>query len=257
MSFKSDSQNLIEKIHQENRQIAEIEKVARYDGKQMFWQWVNAGKWFLGGAVVAVLLRFVMQRVVNPGSLEVNWFNYPLFHADIQDFLNANFFKNSFIGNLFILILLFPLVFWIKYYYKQISVNFLQINFTKKLIIAGYGFFVGLEALDFGFAADKFVFWTPWAGNENWVWKVFGITIWDFSNPINFYFFKDFRSLNWSDVYFSLRLLVFVFLSVRLVKVLFDFWKGKLLQFNFLNKKVVLANKQRNLLQKIYVCAFF
>jgi hypothetical protein len=40
---------MLDKIHQENQDLAEIEKVARYDGKGMFWQWVRVGKWFLGG----------------------------------------------------------------------------------------------------------------------------------------------------------------------------------------------------------------
>lgn len=61
---------MIDKINQENRDLAEIEKVARFDAKAMFWQWVSVGKWFLGGVFDKI------KKTINH-SFSINFFyNY-------------------------------------------------------------------------------------------------------------------------------------------------------------------------------------
>jgi hypothetical protein len=64
--------SLIDKINQENKDIAEIEKVARYDGKGMFWQWVGAGKWFLGGAILVVVLNLIMVQFIPEKGAKIS-----------------------------------------------------------------------------------------------------------------------------------------------------------------------------------------
>jgi hypothetical protein len=124
------------------------------------------------------------------------------------------------------------------------------------LIIAGYGFWVGLEFLGFGIDSTKFAI-ELWGGNSNWIWKPFGIPIWYFSEPINFYFFRDFSHLGWSDIYFGFRLFLFIFLFIRLIKSLIGFWQGKLLKFEPNPEKIITADKQRPSHQKIYTSGFF
>ena len=207
-NINSNSQSLTERIYSENQQITEIEKVARINGKGMFWQWVNTAKWFLGGSVIAWVLNLVMANLI--GS-DPNWFEQPL-NLGIQQTLNNYILGNSYFGNILIILLAIPVFYWIRYYWNQISANFLQINLTEKLIIAGYGFWVGLEFLGFSIGLD------------------------------NFYWLKRIDSLSWAVIGTTFHYLAFLILSSRWIKFFEVFNSLVRNKYNYTNKNKSLSS---------------
>ena len=133
-----------EQINQENRDLAEIQKVARMTPKKMFWQWMNVGGWLVFGILVAVILNTIFGYFIFNDS---KWFTYPL-NKDVQKFLNEYIFIPPTLA-VIIIIFLVLFFFWFRSFWNQIGANFLQITKTEKLIFAGYGFWMGLEMLGF------------------------------------------------------------------------------------------------------------
>ena len=187
---------MIDKINQENKDLAEIEKVARFDAKGMLWQWVSVGKWFLGGGFVSLVLHIVLSNLFDD-----TWFDYPL-NSTVQGFINKNIIETSFWIFFLPVILWFGFI-WLRKYWNQISANFLEVNLTESLIFAGFGFWVGLEILGFEFEAGRFAI-------ELWSWQILNYT-----TNINFYFFRDLSEITWNEVYLTFYYLAFILIFLR------------------------------------------